>query len=107
MVSGDEGGTVVMWDLATGRREGGFTLRLAPSAPAPAAAGAGAAARPRRPSKPTAGASAPPPPASHKLTAMAFDAAQRRLLTASDGGALALWNFNSGVGGLGCAMGWV
>lgn len=80
MVSGDEGGTVVLWNLADGRREGGFSLHARPG---------GAAAPP-----PTGAASAASAVAAPKLTAMAFDGKQRRLLTATDGGAVKLWNFN-------------
>eukprot|EP00887_Chlorella_sp_A99_P002238 scaffold10.g2238.t1 len=66
VVSGDEGGTICMWDALTGAREGGFAL-----------AGGGGGAP--------------------KLTAMAFDTSQRRLLTATDTGEVKCWNFNSGA----------
>jgi hypothetical protein len=86
VVSGDEGGTICLWNLQNGRREGGFSLHSHTSAASSAAAGgrgkavASAATR-----------------AQSKLTALAFDAHQRRLLTASDCGEVKLWNFNSGA----------
>lgn len=78
MVSGDEGGTICMWNLQSGRREGGFQLWATPSHGGGTATGAAPVAQP-------------------KLTAMAFDANQRRLLTASDAGAVRCYNFNSGA----------
>ena len=78
VVSGDEGGTICMWNLQSGRREGGFQLWATPSHGGGTATGAAPVAQP-------------------KLTAMAFDANQRRLLTASDAGAVRCYNFNSGA----------
>ena len=94
VVSGDEGGTLVMWNVQSGRREGGFSLHSHPassttSAPTSPTASASLGAA-------SAAAAAGVAPA-HKLTAMAFDANQRRLLTATDGGTVAMWNFNSGA----------
>lgn len=79
VVSGDEGGTICMWNVQSGQREGSFSLHSKPAA----SAGGGA---------PSMRAPAPP-----KLTAMAFDSHQRRLLTALDRGAVRLYNFNSGA----------
>lgn len=95
VVSGDEGGTIVLWNLADGRRAGGFSLHAAPASAAGAAANGGS-------SSPSA-ASKAGGHGSERLTAMAFDAAQRRLLTASDAGGLRAYNFNSGWAGAGCA----
>lgn len=87
MVSGDEDGTICLWNLADGRRQGGFSLHSAPAsaAAAPTAARAAkagiAAALPQR----------------RRLTAMAFDASQRRLLTGNEGGEVQAWNFSSGA----------
>lgn len=97
VVSGDEGGTIVLWNLADGRRAGGFSLHAAPAS----ATGAGAVANGGS-SSPSA-ASKAGGHGSERLTAMAFDAAQRRLLTASDAGGLRAYNFNSGWAGAGCA----
>lgn len=83
MVSGDEGGTICLWNLTDGRREGtGFSLHSRPAAASAAQPGG------------TAPASSA---AAQKLTAMAFDGPQRRLLTATDAGALLVFNFNSGA----------
>lgn len=90
VVSGDEGGTIVLWNLGDGRRAGGFSLHAAPASAAGGAAAAGA------------GGATPAGVAGERLTAMAFDAAQRRLLTATDAGGLRAYNFNSGWGWLGC-----
>lgn len=82
---------MVLWNLHDGRREGGFSLHSHPTSAAATGRGAGR------------GAAAQP-----KLTAMGFDAAQRRLLTATYGGAVKLWNFNrSALGWFGCdCSGW-
>ncbi|KAL4440619.1 hypothetical protein ABPG75_003620 [Micractinium tetrahymenae] len=84
VVSGDEGGTICMWNVQSGQREGGFSLHSKPAAVAAGGHGskAGAMLAP----------AAPP-----KLTAMAFDSNQRRLLTALDKGAVRVYNFNSGA----------
>ncbi|KAL4852837.1 WD repeat-containing protein 64 [Chlorella vulgaris] len=88
VVSGDEGGTICLWNLQNGRREGGFSVHSRTSAASSVAAAAGARGK--------AVASAATR-AQSKLTALAFDAPQRRLLTASDCGEVKLWNFNSGA----------
>lgn len=92
MVSGDEGGTIVLWNLADGRRAGGFSLHAAPASAAGARSAAGGAASPFAAGGHCSGSSS----SGERLTAMAFDAAQRRLLTATDAGGLRAYNFNSG-----------
>lgn len=62
MVSGDEAGSICMWNMQNGNREGYFKNAHG----------------------------------SAKITAMAFDAAERRLLTASNDGSVKMWNFNNG-----------
>ena len=79
VVSGDEGGTLVMWDAQSGAREGGFAIHSRAQ---------------RASSTRCPGGLAPTAP---KLTAMAFDAAQRRLLTAAAGGVVQLFNPHSGA----------
>jgi hypothetical protein len=93
VVSGDEGGTICLWNLQDGRRQGGFSLHAAPASAAAAATPAPAARQKKRGSA----APLPAPPQQQRLTAMAFDASQRRLLTASDGGEVKAWNFSSGA----------
>lgn len=61
-MSADEGGTVCMWNVADGQREGFFRKAHG----------------------------------SARVSAVAFDAAQRRLITASNQGSVRMWNFNSG-----------
>lgn len=85
VVSGDEGGTICMWNVQTGQREGGFSLHAMPAA-------AGGGGGPGSPAGDKLG-----PVAQPKLTAMAFDSNQRRLLTALDAGAVRVYNFNSGA----------
>ncbi|KAL4420053.1 hypothetical protein ABPG77_007492 [Micractinium sp. CCAP 211/92] len=85
VVSGDEGGTICMWNVQTGQREGGFSLHAKPAAP-------GGGGGPGLPAGAMLGPAALP-----KLTAMAFDSNQRRLLTALDEGAVRMYNFNSGA----------
>lgn len=87
VVSGDEGGTICMWNVQSGQREGGFSLHAKP-----AAAGGGGGSGPGSPVGAMLAPAAPP-----KLTAMAFDSNQRRLLTALDRGAVRVYNFNSGA----------
>lgn len=95
VVSGDESGTLVMWNVQSGRREGGFSLHSHPAtATATSAATSPSASTSLGASASSAAAGVAP---AQKLTAMAFDANQRRLLTATDGGAVAMWNFNSGA----------
>ncbi|PRW05751.1 WD repeat-containing on Y chromosome-like [Chlorella sorokiniana] len=90
VVSGDEGGTIVLWNLSDGRRAGGFSLHATPASAAGGGATTAGATSPSAASKVNGGSS-------EQLTAMAFDAAQRRLLTATDAGRLRAYNFNSGA----------
>jgi len=90
VVSGDEGGTIVLWNLADGRRAGGFSLHAAPASAAGGATHGGGA------TSPSAAGKSGGEHGGERLTAMAFDAAQRRLLTATDAGGLRAYNFNSG-----------
>lgn len=91
VVSGDKGGTIVLWNLTDGRRAGGFSLHAAPASAAGTRSAGGGAASPSAAGGQYSGSSS-----GERLTAMAFDAAQRRLLTATDAGGLRAYNFNSG-----------
>lgn len=71
VVSGDQAGTILMWNAQNGACEGGFAF--SGSSASPGGGGGGSVGN--------AGAS--------KLTAMAFDSNQRRLLTASEAGGCA------------------
>ena len=88
VVSGDEGGTVCLWDASTGRREGGFSMLAGGSPSSGSSSGASSGA-----SSPSAGLPAAPP----KLTALALDASQRRLLAGNEAGDVRCWNPASGA----------
>lgn len=74
VVSGDQSGNILMWNAQTGSCEGGFAFNAAASGGGGGSSMAGARA--------AGGAEG-----GVKLTAMGFDANQRRLLTASEAGA--------------------
>ena len=85
VVSGDEGGTISMWDACTGRHEGGFSICSSGAGSSRSGGSGGGGAH-------TSAVSGAP-----KLTAMTFDAHQRRLLTGTDRGEVRCWNPNSGA----------